>query len=120
MEILSETLRFAVSACLAYYYTTIIYLVLLMIVNADKKQFSFGDSSTVQCAYFILVAFLMNIIANSDLDLVLGVLVTIAVGILHLAIYLSVKYPNTSTKSFKYMLKDLWNDWKNRNKPDTG
>ena len=107
-DILIRILRFIVSACIAYYYTTIIYLVLRMIVNVDREKFSMSDSSSVQWSYFFLVPLIMCSIFYSDLDLVVETLVTIAVGGLHLTIYLSVKYPNAGTKSLKYMFKDLW------------
>ena len=107
-DILIRILRFFVSACLACYYTTIIYLVLRMIVNVDREKFSISDSSLVEWLYFFSVSIIMCSIFYSDLELVLETLVTIAVGALHLSVYLSVKYPNTGIKkSFKYMFRDL-------------
>ena len=107
-DILIRILRFFVSACIAYYYTTIIYLVLRMIVNADRGKFSMSDSGLVQCLYFFLASFIMCSIFYSDLELVLETLLTIAVGALHLSVYLSVKYPNTGIKkSLKYMFRDF-------------
>ncbi len=76
-------------------------------MNADRENFSMSDSSSVQWSYFFLVPLIMCSIFYSDLDLVVETLVTIAVGGLHLAIYLSAKYPNAGTKSLKYMFRDL-------------
>lgn len=104
-DILIKILRYFVSACIAYYYTTLIYLVLRMIVNVDKEKFSMSDSSTVQWFYFSLVTVVMLMIYDSEL--VLETLLTIAVGTLHLSVYLSAKYPNAGIKSFKYMFRDL-------------
>ena len=48
-DILMHILRYFVSACIAYYYTTLIYLVLRMIVNVDKEKFSMSDSRLLLC-----------------------------------------------------------------------
>ena len=106
-DILIKILRYFVSACMGYYYTTLIYLVLRMIVNADKEKFSMSDSSAVQYFYYGLVAVIMLHFYDSDSELVLETLTTIVVGALHLSVYLSARYPNAGTKSFRYMLRDL-------------
>ena len=67
-----------------------------------------SDSSAVQVFYIFLATNISLHIFHSDLELVLETLLTIAVGALHLSVYLSVKYPNTGIKkSFKYMFRDL-------------
>ena len=104
-DILIKILRYFVSACMGYYYATLIYLVLRMIVNADKEKFSMSDSSTVQCLYISLATVIMLMIYDSEL--VLETFLTIAVGTLHLSVYLSAKYPNAGIKSFRYMFRDL-------------
>ena len=75
-------------------------------MNADKEKFM-SDSSTVQYLYFSLATFIMLMIYDSELELVLETILTIAVGTLHLSVYLSAKYPNAGIKSFKYMFRDL-------------
>ena len=106
-DILMQILRYFVSACIGYYYTTLIYLVLRMIVNADKEKFSMSDSSTVQCLYFSLATIVVFLIYDSELELVLETILTIAVGALHLSVYLSAKYPNAGKNSFRYMFRDF-------------
>ena len=102
-----QILRYFVSVCIGYYYTTLIYLIFRMIVNADKEKFSMSDSSTVQCLYFSLAAVVTFMIYESELELVFETILTIAVGALHLSMYLSAKYPNAGKKSFRYMFRDL-------------
>lgn len=106
-DILMRILRYFVSACMGSYYTTLIYLVLRMIVNADKEKFSLSDSSTVQWLYFSLATLIMLMIYDSELELVLETIFTIAVGTFHLSVYLSVRYPNAGIKSFRYMFRDF-------------
>ena len=106
-DILIWILRFFVSTCIAWYYMTLIYLIFRMIVNADREKFSMSDSNAVQYSYYFLGTIIGLQIFHSDLELVLETLLTIAVGALHLSVYLSVRYPNAGIKSFKYMFRDL-------------
>lgn len=107
-DILIQILRFFVSTCIGCYYTTLIYLIFRMIVNADREKFSMSDSSAVQVFYIFLATTISLHIFYSDLELLLETLLTIAVGALHLSVYLSVKYPNTGIKkSLKYMFRDF-------------